>query len=81
MAINHVFLSSVSIQYIIGPKFMIYNNCNYFTSLALYMKDFTHMNENKKFVEGLINFTKIRNMHKVVSLILLYLFIFRREIY
>ena len=45
------------------------------------MKDFTHMNENKKFVEGLINFTKIRNMHKVVSLILLYLFIFRREIY
>ena len=42
------------------------------TYLALYMKDFTHMNENKKFVEGLINFSKIRNMHKVVSLIYQY---------
>lgn len=32
---------------------------------ALYMKDFTHMNENKKYVgDGLINFSKIRSMHK-----------------
>ena len=32
------------------------------------MKDFTHMNENKKYIgDGLINFSKIRNMHKLVS--------------